>query len=161
MLYDFDSGLPENNVLELNEAPSDLGLGDDEVMMATGDSGGPVFLDGAIAGISTSYLGQQPGDATPDANSSWGEMAHRPPRVQSTNVIEQATQGKARFVPEPTTTRTAILALLSRDVSAVAIVVLCQPRPVCSNETRRDAADERAMRGDPHGAHSFPWSAPS
>ena len=105
-------GCRENNVLELNEAPSDLGLGDDEVMMATGDSGGPVFLDGAIAGISTSYLGQQPGDATPDANSSWGEMALDLRVSSQRTFIEQATQGKARFVPEPTTTRTAILALL-------------------------------------------------
>ena len=47
----FDNGLSENNALEMTGFESDLGFGLDEVMSSSGDSGGPRFLDGAIAGV--------------------------------------------------------------------------------------------------------------
>ena len=82
LTYDFDNGLPEQNALAFDDVDSDLGLGDDEAMPGPGDSGGPVFLDGAIAGvIAVGRRLQQPGiDVTDEINSSWGE-AHFDTRV--------------------------------------------------------------------------------
>ncbi|QZZ20386.1 trypsin-like serine protease [Leptothermofonsia sichuanensis E412] len=48
LLFDFDSGFRSNNLL------GSLGLGINEVNTASGDSGGPAFIDNRIAGI-TSY----------------------------------------------------------------------------------------------------------
>ena len=50
---DFDSGLAANNSLELIGFESDLGFGDHEVLAASGDSGGPVFINGAIAAVTS------------------------------------------------------------------------------------------------------------
>jgi secreted trypsin-like serine protease len=51
LVYDFDSGQEQNNALAMIGLESDLGFGLDEVSSAWGDSGGPVFIDGVIAGI--------------------------------------------------------------------------------------------------------------
>ena len=50
LLFDFDNGLEANDALRVAGLP-DLGLGLSEVNIASGDSGGPTFLDGKIAGV--------------------------------------------------------------------------------------------------------------
>ncbi|MGB7510298.1 MAG: trypsin-like serine protease, partial [Pelodictyon phaeoclathratiforme] len=47
--YDFDNGTPENDKIGDN-----TGVGAREVMIAPGDSGGPGFIDGKIAGVHSS-----------------------------------------------------------------------------------------------------------
>jgi hypothetical protein len=59
LTYDFDSGSEFNNTLPLLGFDSDLGFGADEVFSATGDSGGPTFIGGAIAGV-TAWGGRLP-----------------------------------------------------------------------------------------------------
>lgn len=54
LAYDFDNGLPENDAFGVFLGIKDLGLGLLEVNTAPGDSGGPTFINGLIAGI-TSY----------------------------------------------------------------------------------------------------------
>ena len=101
LVYDFDSGLPENNVLEMVGLESDLGFGDDEVCSANGDSGGPTFIGGAIAGV-TAFGGTLPeADVTGDLDSSWGEAGFDTRVSGFREFILDATDGEALFVPEP------------------------------------------------------------
>jgi hypothetical protein len=50
--YDFDNGTSQYNTLTANYGlASDLGLGNSEAMISFGDSGGPTFYNGYIAGV--------------------------------------------------------------------------------------------------------------
>ncbi len=51
LVYDFDSGLPENDALGMAIGYHDLGLGIREADPAHGDSGGPALINGVIAGV--------------------------------------------------------------------------------------------------------------
>lgn len=52
LVYDFDNGFPQNDALGSLGIPN-LGLGLQEVSAAPGDSGGPTFINGLIAGITS------------------------------------------------------------------------------------------------------------
>jgi hypothetical protein len=106
-ISDFDSGLAANDascrlagVFALGGAQfCNLGRGDDEVSTAGGDSGGPQFIDGQIAGF-TSYglsFGTGIGDIDTALNSSFGEFSGAVPVYIHTGFIE------ASMVPEPAT----------------------------------------------------------
>lgn len=101
LVYDFDSGIEENNSLALTGFTSDLGFGVDEVLTANRDSGGPGFLNGAIASVGAF------GDRLPDADindeldSSWGEAGFDARVSHFHDFIISATDGRAVFVPEP------------------------------------------------------------
>jgi secreted trypsin-like serine protease len=81
LLSDFDSGLLANDGFNffLGRAPH-LGLGFDEVATAPGDSGGPSFIDGKVAGITSFgvtfwFPDGSSSDISPMVlNSSWGEF---------------------------------------------------------------------------------------
>jgi hypothetical protein len=98
---DFDSGLAANNSLAMVGFESDLGFGADEVMAALGDSGGPVFINGAIAAVA-SFGGRLPAtDVNTRRDSSWGELSFDT-RVSNYRSFILATTGNtAVFVPEP------------------------------------------------------------
>jgi hypothetical protein len=88
-------------LLELIGFESDLGFGADEVASALGDSGGPVFINGAIAGV-TALLGQFPAaDVNASLDSSWGELSFDTRVSNYRSFITAATGGAAVFVPEP------------------------------------------------------------
>ncbi len=53
MMYDFDNGLAANDAFDAYFGVAGLGLGDMEVLAGRGDSGGPTFIDGKIAGITS------------------------------------------------------------------------------------------------------------
>ena len=79
LIADFDSGSSINDALGRLINRDGLGLGLDEGLIAQGDSGGPAFLDGQIAGVA-SYtarlsLGSIDPDIDADTNSSFGEVA--------------------------------------------------------------------------------------
>jgi hypothetical protein len=102
LVYDFDSGLAANNALALVGVSSDLGFGADEVASASGDSGGPVFIDGAIAGIVSRGLGGYESDVTPqEVDGSWGELDLLTRVSSFQDLILAGTDGQAVFVPEP------------------------------------------------------------
>ena len=76
---DFDNGRSANDALGIILSQHDLGLGLDEGFIAAGDSGGPAFIDGKIAGVA-SYtarlsLTASPLDIDELNNSSFGEIA--------------------------------------------------------------------------------------
>jgi hypothetical protein len=98
---DFDSGLPENNVFELLDVESDLGFGTDEVGLAPGDSGGPLFINGAIAGVNLAAAQLIFGDVNDEADGSWGELNLFTRVSPNRDFIVAATGGTAIFVPEP------------------------------------------------------------
>ena len=89
LAYDFDDGTSTHDAFGFFQAAfgasglANLGLGDDEVMSAPGDSGGPTFVNGLVAGI-TSYgmrldlRGGKPprtSDLDNQLNSTFGEFA--------------------------------------------------------------------------------------
>ncbi|MCL2623576.1 MAG: trypsin-like serine protease, partial [Planctomycetaceae bacterium] len=78
LVFDFDNGFPQNDFLGYYFGIRDLGLGmDKECSIASGDSGGPGFIDGKIAGV-CSYGGTftpSATDVTPALDSSFGEYA--------------------------------------------------------------------------------------
>lgn len=77
LAYDFDNGKPENDALGVLFGKPDTGLGIKEVGGALGDSGGPTFIDGAIAGINSYRFGKDFGiitDVDDETNSSFGEF---------------------------------------------------------------------------------------
>jgi len=45
LMYDFDNGQSANDAIDWFGGPAHLGFGDDEVMAAPGDSGGPSFIE--------------------------------------------------------------------------------------------------------------------
>jgi hypothetical protein len=102
LVYDFDSGMAENNTLDLLGAPSDLGFGADEVGAFVFDTGGPLFVDGAIAGLTALHLGEYDSDVTmDDADASWGEIFINTRISSFQDFIEMATGGLAVFEPRP------------------------------------------------------------
>ncbi len=51
--YDFDNGLAQNDMFGTLFGIHDLGLGQEEGAAAHGDSGGPAFIDGLVAGVAS------------------------------------------------------------------------------------------------------------
>lgn len=117
-LSDFDNGQAANDlscniaVDGLGLAPTtkycDTGLGADEVSSAGGDSGGPEFIDGKVASVTSFGLtfGTVWGDIAPGLNSSFGEFNGFVPVSIHRDFIN------ANAVPEPGTYALAGLGLL-------------------------------------------------
>ncbi len=75
--YDFDNGeYWQNTLYSRFSIPSDYGLGVLEALIAPGDSGGPTFIGGKIAGVhSFGATYGMPWDVDDLLNSSFGELA--------------------------------------------------------------------------------------
>ena len=78
LVADFDNGYLANDALGQLIYRSGLGLGLDEGMIAQGDSGGPAFVAGKLAGVASYTASLINGDVAPDIddmdNSSFGEL---------------------------------------------------------------------------------------
>ncbi|MEM1425640.1 MAG: trypsin-like serine protease [Cyanobacteria bacterium P01_H01_bin.130] len=74
--YDFDNGQPANDAIGQDYGIRDTGVGPLEVGSSSGDSGGPGFINGQIAGIvSYGFRPLTPGvDVTDDNDTSFGEI---------------------------------------------------------------------------------------
>jgi hypothetical protein len=79
LIADFDNGTSTNDALGRLMQRNDLGQGWSEGLIAQGDSGGPAFLQGQIAGVASYTASLSWGSTAPDidtyANSSFGEIA--------------------------------------------------------------------------------------
>ncbi|WP_432742024.1 trypsin-like serine protease [Methylobacter sp. G7] len=78
LLADFDNGMTAQDALgRLINSPG-TGLGQNEGLIAQGDSGGPAFIRGQVAGIATYNTSISQGSVHPDVdgvnNSSFGEI---------------------------------------------------------------------------------------
>ena len=80
LALDFDSGRRANDASGLFAGASDTGFGPDEAFAAPGDSGGPTFLDGRVAGVHSHITQFKDFDGkTPDVDgefftSTFGEV---------------------------------------------------------------------------------------
>jgi hypothetical protein len=76
---DFDDGTVARDALGQFLNLKETGLGRSEGLITTGDSGGPAFIQGRVAGIASYSASLSQGDAKPDAdgvaNSTFGEIA--------------------------------------------------------------------------------------
>lgn len=77
LVYDFDNGLAQNDAFGKEFGINDLGLGSEEINISPGDSGGPGFIDGKIASLtSTGFTPAMSGiDVTNKLDESFGEYA--------------------------------------------------------------------------------------
>ena len=96
--FDFDSGDPAHNVLSFVGEVSDLGFGADEVLSSMGDSGGPVFIDGAIAGVIAFNTSRDDADYNNEFDQSWGEAGFATRVSSFQEFITMATDGQATFI---------------------------------------------------------------
>lgn len=102
LLSDFDNGQAANDAFGFWLGLNGLGLGLLEGQVAPGDSGGPSFVNGEVAGI-TSFglrlaLGQITSDVTPFLDASFGEFAGYTRVSSYADWIDQVVA-----VPEPST----------------------------------------------------------
>ena len=77
LMYDFDNGLAANDAFGIAYGINDLGYGNFEVGSGQGDSGGPTFIDGKIAGVTSFGMLNiiAPGtDVTGGLDFSFGEL---------------------------------------------------------------------------------------
>lgn len=78
-IADFDNGNSSNDALGQLAGVSGLGLGLNEGIIAPGDSGGPAFINGALAGVASYSSSLSTYRVNPDidsqANNSFGEIA--------------------------------------------------------------------------------------
>jgi hypothetical protein len=98
LVYDFDSGLEENNALAQTGFASDRGFGADEVLLGSGDSGAPTFIGGVIAGVASSAMRLPSADVTDQTDSSWGEGGFDVRVTRFRDFVLDATGGAAVFV---------------------------------------------------------------
>jgi hypothetical protein len=79
LMADFDNGNKVNDALGQLANLAGLGLGSNEGLIAAGDSGGPAFINGQIAGVAGYVTSLTLGVIHPDVdnadNSSFGEIA--------------------------------------------------------------------------------------
>jgi hypothetical protein len=104
LVYDFDSGQAANDTLGYYYNIINLGLGTAEVNSAHGDSGGPCFINGRIAGV---VLGGVTGfvtDAVAGTNSSFGELSYDTRVSSYATWIQQIAMGGGKEILVNTTT---------------------------------------------------------
>lgn len=117
LFADFDNGLAAQDascglasLFTLSTAPyCDLGLGAAEVMAASGDSGGPLFVDGQLAAVSSfglTFVGDY-WDVDDVLNSSFGEFGGFVP------VAPHRAWLVGQVVPEPATLLLLLTGLLA------------------------------------------------
>ncbi len=108
LFADFDNGLAAQDAscrltaffTAANAAYCDLGLGDLEALSAPGDSGGPLFVGGRLAAVSSfglTFSDGIVGDVDNALNSSFGEFAGFVP------IAAHADWLRGEVVPEPAT----------------------------------------------------------
>ena len=72
LAYDFDNGLPANDAFGVEYGINDLGV-EREIGTSVGDSGGPAFIGGKIAGVASYGFSSTPDIDNPTNNTSFGE----------------------------------------------------------------------------------------
>ena len=79
LIADFDNGSAQHDALGRLIYRNDLGLGLNEGFVAPGDSGGPAFINGQVAGVASYTASLSRSGISPDidasTNSSFGEIA--------------------------------------------------------------------------------------
>lgn len=103
LLADFDNGASDHDALGMLMGVRDLGQGTSEGLIAPGDSGGPAFIDGRVAGLasyvtSLSQFGARP-DVDTVTNSTFGEVAAWQRVSAHQQWIDQAVRSRMTDAP--------------------------------------------------------------
>ncbi|MDO4569026.1 MAG: trypsin-like serine protease [Planctomycetia bacterium] len=70
LIYDFDDGTEDMNyIFDRHGVTTDLGLGEEETICGSGDSGGPCFVNGVIAGVCQGVYAEDGG-----ADGTYGDI---------------------------------------------------------------------------------------
>lgn len=105
LLIDFDNGQAANDALGALMGLTGLGLGDDEGLIARGDSGGPALINNQVAGVASYTASLSRGIIDPDidaaTNSTFGEIAGLQRVSSNQQWIDQ--QMRARYPDAPQT----------------------------------------------------------
>ncbi|GAB1543417.1 hypothetical protein NUACC21_60910 [Scytonema sp. NUACC21] len=117
LAYDFDNGLTVNDAFGYFGFPN-LGLGLNEVNTARGDSGGPIFINGLIAGVTSFGLSSSSfgisSDIDSEVNSSFGEFSFDTRVSYYASYIDDVLAGKivtTYKIPERSTLVGSVFAL--------------------------------------------------
>lgn len=104
LVADFDNGTAAQDALGRLLGLSDLGQGLNEGMISSGDSGGPAFIQGKVAGIASYRASLERGATQPDVdaftNSSFGELGFWQRASYYQQWIDQSL--RARYPNAPT-----------------------------------------------------------
>ena len=130
LAYDFDNGKPENDAFGVLGIP-DLGLGLQEAISAPGDDGGPTFINGLIAGVTSinTCLGfdfvnfgcSSPPDVDNVGNSSFGQIGVDTRVSTYASYVDDVLAGKVaptKQIPEPNTIFGTVFALGAFGISS-------------------------------------------
>ena len=130
LAYDFDNGQPENDAFGVLGIPN-LGLGLQEVITAPGDSGGPTFIKGLIAGVTSgatclgfdfiNFKCSSPPDVDNVGNSSFGEFGFDTRVSTYASYVDDVLAGKVtptKQIPEPNTIFGTVFALGAFGISS-------------------------------------------
>ncbi|MBW4500519.1 MAG: S1 family peptidase [Scytonema hyalinum WJT4-NPBG1] len=117
--YDFDNGLATNDAIGTFSGTPNTGLGLNEVFLALGDSGGPNFINGSIAGITSfirppSRYGLFTDIDNINTNSTFGEIGFDTRVSSYASYIDSVLAGAytpVYKVPEPSTVVGTMFAL--------------------------------------------------
>lgn len=106
LIADFDNGSTTQDALGRLIGKSGLGLGNSEGMITSGDSGGPAFINGKVAGIASYITSLSQGSVHPDVdttanNSSYGEIGAWQRVSSYQQPLDQAI--RAHYTNAPTT----------------------------------------------------------
>lgn len=123
LLYDFDNGNPANDALGVVAGISNFGFGKNEVYPFFGDSGGPTFINGLIAGIISDGI-RYPFPSETDNipyNSSFGEIGFDTRVSYYASYVDDVLAGKiapTKQIPEPNTIFGTVFALGAFGISS-------------------------------------------
>lgn len=104
LVADFDNGLAAQDALGQFIAAWNSGAGSAEGLIAPGDSGGPAFIDGQLAGVASYVARLEKGAISPDVdqlrNSSFGEIGFWQRISQTQQWIDQAIRAQYADAPQ-------------------------------------------------------------
>ena len=149
LIADFDNGSTAQNALGRLINAGSTGLGSAEGSISEGDSGGPAFINGKVAGIASYITSLSQGSVHPDidnsVNASYGEIAAWQKVSAYQQVIDQTL--RANYVSAPTKASEVKLAVTEGNSGVVDAYFLLEFTGVRSNPSQLLSVDYTTRDG--------------
>lgn len=157
LIADFDNGSAAQNALGRLITVGGTGLGVNEGFISQGDSGGPAFLNGKVAGIASYVTSLSQGSTRPDidtsTNSSYGEIGAWQKVSAYQQVIDQAV--RANYVNAPTKASEVKLAVTEGNSGIVDAYFLLEFTGVRSNPNQLLSVDYTTRDGSAKAGEDY------
>lgn len=157
LIADFDNGSAAQNALGRLINVGGTGLGVNEGFISQGDSGGPAFLNGKVAGIASYVTSLSQGSTRPDidtsTNSSYGEIGAWQKVSAYQQVIDQAV--RANYVNAPTKASEVKLAVTEGNSGIVDAYFLLEFTGVRSNPNQLLSVDYTTRDGSAKAGEDY------